>query len=245
VPSPLTETLLVRWQPSLDYHLHRLDVLADLRTEGRLKEFLVRPDEVGVRTEAVHVTLTEDELALHPRGPLSTEDTLSALRVAMRCIAPSQYHLVLAFQFLLPVVGHSYDEARASAIARLSLGSFSALDFALMIDGKIDDDIWHCEVGIVSEPEVEGRLRRWSGRTRRVAGEVPAYVAVPQEIAPVSLFADVTWQVPDRDSRGDETADDIAGKVRGLRNEAERMVSTLHAALCPASLQSVTKGEDS
>lgn len=248
MPSPLTESLLVHWRPTLDYHLHRLDVLAEFKASGSLESFLVRPDAVGLRTANTQMTMSEDELALHPRGSLSAGDALTILRSTLRCAMPAEFHCTLAFQFLVPIDDASYGEARLAALERLSLAPLGASDFAIMADGKVGEDVWHCEFGIVLESEVQHRMQRRVGRTRQFVGETPPFLGVQGDVAPVSLFADLVWQVPDQDASGDASADDIASdiasKVESLRGEANRLVSAISGQICQASLQTIAEGAD-
>lgn len=244
MPSPLTESLVVHWPATLDYHLRRLDLLAELKADGRLHEFLVRPEAVGVRTETTQLTLSEDGLALQPRGSLSTDETVYALRAALRCAAPLTFRFDVIFQFVVPIDGPSYDEARTSALERMSIASTGAYDFAVLTDGKVGEDEWHCEFGIVSDSEAPSRLLRQVGRMREFAGGLSSFVGLPQEFAPVSLFADVIWNVADRDAVN-ENVDDIATKILSLRDEADRLVAAIHTQLCHGSLQPTAEGADS
>ncbi len=239
---PVTESLVVHWQPTAHYHLHRLDLLAEAKSEGMLQEFIVTPETVGVRTEASQVRMSEGELFVHPRGPLLQEEVLDLLRRALRCASPPSYHFQLAYQFLVPIAGQSYDDARLAALDRLSLGAFRASDFALMIEGTELGARWGCEFGLLSEEEVEPRLRRWVGGSRERSGAMPTFVDLPADIAPVSFFADVGWLVPDRQTRGDDSTDDIAETIRELRERTEWLVSGLSAQVGEGSLQPVAEG---
>lgn len=241
MPSPLTESLLVHWRPTVHFHLHRLEPLAELENDGLLQHFLVTPERLGLRTETTQLTMEEGEIALHPRGSLVADETLHVLRSAIRCAAPLEYDCAVTFQFVVPVNDQSYDEARASALARMSVGALGGSDFSMMLEGKVADDVWHCEFGIVSEPEVELRLRRWVGRAGQMIGQLPPFVAIPDEVAAVSLFADLVWQVPTLGGRGADSAQDIAEKVNWLRVEADRIVSLIYERLCHTSLEPIVK----
>lgn len=224
--------------------MHRLDVLAEFEASGSLESFLVRPDAVGLRTATTQMTMSEDEVALRPRGSLSAGDALTILRSTLRCAMPVEYHYTLAFQFLVSIDNASYDEARLSALDRLSLAPLGASDFAMMADGTVGEDVWHCEFGIVRESDVRERMQRQVGRIRRFAGETPPFAEFQGDVAPVSLFADLVWHVPNQDSRSGANADDIASKVESLRTEAERLVSAIHGQLCQSSLQTIAEGAD-
>ncbi len=46
MPSPLTESLVVHWPTTVRYHLHRLDLLAELKADDLLKAFQVTPERI-------------------------------------------------------------------------------------------------------------------------------------------------------------------------------------------------------
>lgn len=242
MPEPVAESLVLHWEPTAHYHLHRLDLLAEAKSEGVLQEFIVTPETVGVRTEAAQVRMNEDELFVHPRGSLLQDEVLDLMCRALRSASPPSYHFKLTYQFLVPIAGQSYDDARLAALERLSLGTFRASDFAVTIEGTELGAQWGCEFGLLSEEEVEPRLRRWVGRSRERSGAMPTFVDLPTDIAPVSFFADVGWLVSDRQTRGDYSTDDIAETIRELREWTERLVSGLSAQVCEGSLHPVAEG---
>lgn len=247
MPEPVTESLVVHWRPTVQYHQHRLDLLTDLQSAGVLEEFQVQPEWIGLRTAHTQVTMDEDQVSLAPRGPVLGGDTLDILRAVVRCVSPSQFRLTVTRQFLVPIPSNPYDEARRLALDQIALGHVGASDFALLIDGTSGKDDWHCEFGIVSQEEVEPRIRRWVGRARSHGGEVPPFVQLPSEIAPVSFFADFIWHVAQEeveDSGPDRIVDDIARRVTGVGAESVRIVSAISAQLCGETLEAATKGSE-
>ncbi len=247
---PVAESLLVHWRPSFRYHLHRLKLLEDVDSEGLLEQFRVTPKDVGVRTGMVQLTMTENGLALSPRGSLLGEESLGLLRRAFDSIAPPRFSFELNYQFLTPIPSESYDRARVVAIDRVTNGLFGlgATDFSLLVDGKALGADWQGEFGVVSEAEVEPRLRRWLSRVGRLAEGpelFPLYRGLPSDIAPVSFFADFMWTVPSRDTSdvGGDVIDDIARLVQALSDETSRIVDEVNSRVQEGSLQSIGGSE--
>lgn len=241
---PLTESLVVRWLPTVEYHLHRLDILANLKSQGLLTEFQVEPDWLGVRSQHTQATIERDHVSLYPRGSILGADTLAILGAVLACASPSKYRLTVPFQFLSPIAERTYDEARVSALEKMSFGDVGASDFALMLDGHIADAEWHCEFGIVSEEEVEPRLRRLVGRSEH--SPVPTFVPVPAEVPPVSFFADFIWHVAEVETPpNDDRVDAIAARVGTLAEDASAIISKLYQHLCEQPIPSVSRGSES
>jgi hypothetical protein len=229
VPEPVTESLVVHWRPTIQYHERRVELLTQLRAASVLEEWRVTPNSVGARTPAAQITMDEDGVYLHPRRSLLHDPALDLLRRAFDCVAPPSYHFTAAFQFLIPIRDRSYDEARAELLARVSLAPLMARDFAILLDGSLAGDKWTCEFGVIAEPEVESRVRRWVGRMGDQAGVLPPYVPIPDEVAPASLFIDISWLVPEREGRGPESVNDIAKKVGSLIDHTAETVAALQS----------------
>jgi hypothetical protein len=244
VPRPVTQALVVHWQPTIEYHQHRLDLLAGLRSDDLLEQFRVTPDEVGVRTKAAELTISEHELSLHPRGSEFSDDVIDLLRRAFGSVAPPQYHFRWVSQYLIPIETMSYELARQSALEQMSLGSAAASDFAMLIEGKGEDGTeWHCEFGIVEEDEIAGRLRRWVGRMSDFGAPKTRSVEIPSELPAVALFVDLLWLVPNRAGRDRDSADDIAEQIQRLDRATESLVGQFQTKLS-GSLQTVAEGSD-
>jgi hypothetical protein len=210
-----------------------------------LDEFSVSPEQVGIRTTDTQLLMNDEGVMVHPRGSLRSDEALRLLRSAFRCASPLKYHFSLTYQFVIPIVGHSYDDARYLALDHMSFGPLGASDFAMLIDGQVADDEWHCEFGIVSEEEVEPRLRRWTGQMGQRSGTLPPFIDIPQEVAPVSFFADLVWLVPNRLGRGDDSVDDVVEKIDSLCGQSKKIVARLHRQVCEGPLQQVAGGAES
>jgi hypothetical protein len=243
VLEPVTESLVVHWWPTVQYHVRRLDVLTTLRSEGLLRQWHVDEEEVAARTEAVQLTMAEDRVSVYPRGSLVDAETRRVLTLAFNTSSPPSYHYHALFQYLIPISAKGYDEARASALQAMGL---PASDFALVLDGTRHDTPWHGEVGIVAKNEVEPRMRRWVGGISELEGPLPLFIDLPAETAPVSFFADFAWLAPERDTSdtAEETVSDLVTQVQELRGAASRTVAEIYARLCQDSLQSVAGGSE-
>ncbi|MCA1703117.1 MAG: hypothetical protein LC808_07535 [Actinobacteria bacterium] len=244
MPSPVTESLVVHWRPTVRYHQHRLDILAELKADGSLKEWHVESDEIGARTDRVQLTLEEQGVSVNPKGSLLDDDVLDLLRLAFRCVAPPRYHFTLTLMYLMPIPDKSNDAARRDALSRLSLGPLAASDFAMLIEGSVSDAKWRCEFGVLSEEEVEPRMRRWVGRIRERSSPIPRFVDLPSEVAPASLFVDFACLVPDRSARDEDSVEDVADQIRSLRVEADGIVESIQAQVSEGSLQPVAEGSE-
>ncbi len=208
-----------------------------------LQQWHIDPDKVGARTADAQAIMEETGLSVYARSSLLNENILPILQSAFECVAPPRYHFSTMFQFLLPIVDKSYDRARTVAIDRLSLTGFGASDFSIMLDGNVAGREWHCEFGIVSEEEVEPRIRRLvSGRPS--LGKLPSFVELPSEIAPVSFFADLLWLIPDAEGRGAESVVDIADSVEIARRDGSAIISALYEQLCEGSPKRLAGGHE-
>lgn len=246
MPSPLTESLVVHWPPSLRYHERRLDLLTDLDSKGELKQFRVRDDEVGARAEDAQLTLHERGITLHARDGLLQDRPTRLLRSAMELIAPPRFHFLLFFQFLVPIPDQSYDEARTTALSHLSgslLPRLGAEDFGCVVDGTHDGVKWHCEFGIVSADEVGPRMRREVGTTANFGGP-PPFFQPPKDTPDVAFFADLMWEAPTRPVEDESAATSLLRQIEELRVVTEDMISQVHAYVRQGSLEAVAGGAE-
>lgn len=229
----------------MQYHAQRLQFLTALKSEGRLDEWRVTPEVIGARTKSVQVTLEEDGFSLFPRGTVLSEDALDLVRRAFLCASPPSYHFTVRFQYLVAITSMTYDEARQVALGRLSLGTLGASDFALVMDGRAAEDRWHAEVGVLSDKEVEPRLRRWVSNSEERETPVPSFVNLPQEVPAVSLYLHVGWLSSERDGKDADSVDVIADRVRHLRAETGELAVGIMSRLFEEALEPVAGGIDS
>ncbi len=241
---PVTESLIVHWQPTVRFHQHRLDPLAELESKGLLRKFRVSDDEIGARTDDAELILSEDRARIRARGGLLSSDARQLLQLAFRAAGPSEYLFSLVYQYLIPILDQSYDEARSSALNQLSggfLGSLGVYDFAFLADGRrSDSDEWHCEFGILSQDEVLPRLRREVGQIGTLGGPTGFIGDEPRDMA-VAFFADFLWHITvptERVLRAD-VVDELGERIRELRSETDSLVSRFHSHLCEESLSNV------
>lgn len=249
VPSPLTETLSVEWRPSLRYHQHRLEVLEALQSARLLTAWRVSDEEIGARTEVAELTMRDTGVLLSSRRSLTSDEVSRIFRLVLGAVAPPEYHFHVAYQYLEPIADRTYDEARTFALNRMSFGLLGARDCAVVMDGPVSDRPWHVEFGIVSPDEVEVRLRRWVGSSAQNFGtNFSTFFEAPPDVAPVSLFADLLWAVPERDAANstDDTVHDLSQEIQELADKASEIVSQIQACLVSEdALQPVAEGSDS
>lgn len=208
-----------------------------------LQQWHVDPQKVGARTADAQAVMEESGLSVYARSSLLNDNILPILQSAFECVSPPRYHFSTMFQFLVPIVDTSYDRARTLAIDRISLTGFGASDFSVILDGNVADREWHCEFGIVSEEEVEPRIRRWVSGLPSL-GKLPSFVELPSAIAPVSFFADLLWIIPDAEGRGAESAVDIADAVAIARRDGGAIISDLYDQLCEGSPKRLAGGHE-
>lgn len=241
---PVSESLIVHWQPTVHYHQHRLDPLAELESLGLLRKFRVDGDEVGARTDEAELVLSQDGARIQARGGLRSTAATELLRLAFRAADPSEYLFFLAYQYLVPIIDQSYDEARIGALNQLSgsfLGSLGVYDFAVLIDGRRSNrDEWHCEFGVLSQEEILPRLRREVGQIRAFGGPHGFFGDEPSDM-PVAFFADVLWHinVPTARAPSDDAVDELCHRIQGLADETDVLVSRLHSHICEDSLSQI------
>jgi hypothetical protein len=246
VAEPFSHSFVANWRPTLRYHQHRLDVLADLESKGWLKQFFVADDRIGARTNVTELTLRDSGVDLHSRLGLLSDEVAHILRSVLVAASPQEYEFSLLYQFLVPITAQSYEEARLTALNYLSagfLGDLGVVDFAMLLDGRRSEMDWHCEFGIVSEEEIAARVRREVGRMRG-KGSPPWDPATALSDTAVAFFADFVWhsaQHSDPDALG---FDALTEQVQTLADAAIEIVTELHGLVCSGQLQPMAGGSD-
>ena len=210
-----------------------------------LAQFRVADREIGARTSDTEVTLRDSGAEMHSRLGLLTNEAIDILRLVFASVSPPKYEFSLLYQFLVPITDEPYEAARLTALNRLSdgfLGDVGVVDFAMLLDGRQADTEWHCEFGIVSDEEVEARLRRQVGRMRGQGGAPWTHPDLPTDIS-VAFFADFVWHPLERSAQEDgENLDGLTQQIQGLGNSAVEIVSALHARLCEGSVHTMAGG---
>lgn len=247
MPEPLTESLLVHWHPTLRYHQHRLDILAQLEADGLLREFRVTGDDIGARTAETQLTLTDESLVVFARAGLASDQAAALLRLAFEAVLPSRYHISVFYQYVVPIANTSYSDAKTEALASLSDGilGLGATDFAFLVDGKRGASAWQCEFGIVSQEEMQPRIRREVGRTGRRFGTVPPFFSDIRLDTPVGFFADMrVGTVNDDSAVAPADGDAIISQIKTLRADSDSVVSDILGVALNNSLQPVAGGPE-
>ncbi len=229
MPTPLTQSLVANWPPTLRYHQRRLDPIEELERRDTLRSFLVKPNEIGARTDDAELLLHANGFVLQTKGDLLDDTVFDLARLALAAVQPEQTNISVLYQFLVPLPDVSYDDARKKALARLWAGMFSALggyDFALLVDGRSPGLVWHCEFGVVSESEVPERVSRVAGHFTQYHGFADA---LPDDLPPVAFFADSRWVVARKFQEAVHT--DIVATIQTVRREAGQLVQDIFTRL--------------
>lgn len=162
------------------------------------------------------------------------------MRLMFASVVPPHYEYSLLYQYLVPISDHSYDEARQLALAQMSRDFFEGLgvvDFAMLLDGSHSGSEWNCEFGVVSEEEIDSRLRREVGRVRYFGGSPWIPSDLPTNID-VAFFADFVWRVPLITAPSiEDSVDDLVGQMQGLWQQSADIVKSLYSFAYDRTLQ--------
>lgn len=237
---PITESFVAHWRPTLRYHRHGLDVLDGLESSGLLRQFRVTDDEIGARTDDAELTISPGGATIRSRLPVLSNEVLHLLRLVFAAAAPPNFEYSLLYQYLIPITDKSYDETRRLALARMSHNFFDGLgvvDFAMLLDGSQSGSDWNCEFGIVSQEEIDSRLRREVGRVRYYGGAPWVSGDVSTDI-PVAFFADMVWRVhPQTTPDLEGLVDGLVPQIQTLRDQSDGIVTSIYTSACDRSLQ--------
>jgi hypothetical protein len=224
----------LHWEPTLQYHQHRLDPIEALEGDGSLRSFRVEPKEVGARTERAQLMLSASGLVLQSSVSLLTDENCGLVRLALEAVKPRHFRkATVLYQFVIPLDA-SYDDARRAALGRLTNDTFSpfgAYDFAMLVEGKGSSMNWHVEFGIVSGEEIVPRLRRLHGHFREEHGFYAPTVPEPQPA--VAFYADSHWESPHFEP-GQDPVQAVIDLIRSAELEVDKVIGELYGHLFEA-----------
>jgi hypothetical protein len=200
--NPWTQQLGVSWQRTLRFFERRYEVLQEFEGLGLLRQFDIREDRVAVRLgdanhELVFASNRLEAALLQPGAEI--ERLERAIRIVFKFLAPERLvRPEIRFQWL-DRVEKDYDDARRSAAGALFKdGGSTFTDFALLLDGQIDEagSIYTLECGIVDAAEAPARLARHAGR---LSGRPSLIAPLPtvwrsESLPPVAFFCDTVWE---------------------------------------------------
>jgi hypothetical protein len=190
---PCGHTLLVDWVPTVSYYENRLKPIQELEDAGTLLQFRLDADSLGARLASAEIEVGPSRLALLTGRTITDDVSFSLLNSFLESVKPRRYTASgMLLQFVVPLEGASYDDARAEGLTGLGnadLASVGAKDFSVVLDGGG----WNLEAGIIAQNEIEMRMTRSVGGFSGIVGSTIAAQAAGSPA--VAFFCDSYWPI--------------------------------------------------
>lgn len=228
------------WPPILTFEARRHDALAWLESNANVVSFLDRDREFGVAIgrRALRIVVRPNGMEILLNDPDAEFDGLSgALGGLLALLAPRRMHAGSARLVMSSEISGEYDAVRR-ANARFIAGDLrdaEPYDFSTVLDLTVDGNHVAVEYGIVDARELRERLTDFDmGRLN--AAEMPPLRQVPDDLAAVSVFADVAWRTGasgsyEVDSDVDSTVGHVRSRIDEIDAHATKIVSGLSEAV--------------
>jgi hypothetical protein len=192
-----TQRARLGWKQSVSFYEHRFEVLRRLEDDGSLRRFQERGGQISMRLGGAHqlVSFGPTGLSMATLKPGLDDGVMrNAIEVVCSALEPQPVgRPSFGLQWLVPI-DLSYDDARKTASTAL----FSSVDghladFALLLDGTLDEPLqeYQVEVGILEASEVPARLARVVGRVGPADQDIAPALWQSEELPKVALFCDM------------------------------------------------------
>jgi hypothetical protein len=226
-----TQTLNLRWRPSLRFYEQRIAILRDFDERGVLRAFAVEDGPIGaqVLTAGHQLTVRHDGLTISVVGPNADVGEIVALaQIAVAHLKLSKMRVGQSrFQHIEPLE-LEFEQAVSAAVG--SILRFSAApglecsDWSVLADFRsTDQTAGQMEFGLIRDHEAAARIE---GRIGRLGSSGFARAELPRSTyPPVALFADSTWEKSQQD---DDSFEAIQEYWTVVKDRAAVLVDGLH-----------------
>jgi len=227
-----SETLSVRWKPTVRFLRARVEILEELEDSDRIAAFRFDDSDINVLLKGRLVELQVDasgcQLSIHTPNA-DRDEAQSVLELVLEKLSPSGFRRYSFSSQALMALDEDYADAIkrvGSAVLPFS-GAMGLTDFAILVDGDdpIDGQLaYKIEFGVLNSEEIPNRLTRQVGRVGTRAA-VP-YRHEDQEYPPVALFAESWWHTK-------KYPDGLVSFWEYSRSRSSSLLGTLQRELVP------------